>query len=116
MDDTARQVPNKDVLGFELPTPEEGLAEAKRRLARIFRRNELVWLMGERYDPSTPAWLLDIVRQGAMGRWIRQRYRFDEQAQVLYFLGESALSDAQFRAARLEGTIFQVSDLQDQPV
>ena len=116
MDDTARQVPNKDVLGFELPTPEEGRAQAKRWLARTFRRNELVWLMGERYDPSTPAWLLDIVRQGAMGRWVRQRYRFDEQAQVLYFLGERALSDAQFRAARREGTIFQVSDLQDQPV
>ena len=37
MDDTLQRVPNKDVHGFDLPTPEEGLAEAKRRLARIFR-------------------------------------------------------------------------------
>src|SRR5258705_1531779 len=44
-------VPNLDALGFELPTPEEGLVEANRRLAQTFRRNELVWLLAERYDP-----------------------------------------------------------------
>jgi hypothetical protein len=72
--------------------------------------------MDERYDPTTPAWNIDIVRQGATGRWMRQRYRFDEQAQVLYFLGESALSDAEFRAARRNGTVFPVPDWQDQPI
>jgi len=113
MDDTLQRVPNKDVHGFDLPTPEEGLAEAKRRLARIFRRDELVWLMDERYDPITPSWLIDIVRQGATGRWVRQRYCFDEQAEVLYFLGERALGDAEFRAARREGSLFPVADWQD---
>ena len=35
MDDTLQRVPNKDVHGFDLPTPEEGLAEAKDEAARI---------------------------------------------------------------------------------
>ena len=115
MSDTTQPVPNLDALGFELPTPEQGLIEAKRRLAQTFRRSELVWLLSERYDPVTPSWLIDIIRQGAMGRWVRQRYRFDEQAEVLYFLGESALRDDEFRAARRAGTIFPVPEWQDRP-
>jgi hypothetical protein len=115
MQDPSERGLNKDVHGFDLPTPEEGLAEAKRRLARTFNRDELVWLMGERYDPTTPAWLIDVIRQGTTGRWMRQRYRFDEQAEVLYWLGESTLSDEEFRAARRAGSIFSVADWQDQP-
>ena len=114
MDDTAQRLPNLDVHGHTLPTPEEGLVEAKRLLARIFRRGERVWLIGTRYDPITPGWLIDIVRQGAAGRWVRQRYMFDEAAQVLHYLGESALGDAEFRAARRAGTIFSVAEWKDQ--
>jgi hypothetical protein len=106
-------VPNLDVLGFDLPTPEEGLAEAKRRIAQTLRRSELVWLIGERYDPSTPAWNIDLLRQGMNGRWVRQRGRFDEQAQVLYYMGETPLSDAEFRAARAQSLIFPVAEWQD---
>ena len=106
-------VPNLDALGFELPTPEEGLVEAKRRIALILRRSELVWMLEERYDPTTPAWNIDMARMGANGRWVRQRSRFDEQAQVLYFMGETPLSDAEFRAARKQGQIFQVAEWQD---
>ena len=115
MRDISQRVPNLDVLGFDLPTPEEGLIEGKRRLALTFDRTELVWLVGERYDPTTPAWIIDVVRQGASGRWMRQRHRFDEQAKVLYYLGESALSDEEFRAARRSGTIFPVAEWQDRP-
>jgi hypothetical protein len=114
--DPSQRVPNLDALGFELPTPEEGLAEAKRRIALTFRRNELVWLMAEEYDPTTPAWNIDVMRQGANGQWVRQRSRFDEQAQVLYYLGETPLSTKEFRAARQQGQIFSVADWQDQPV
>ena len=106
-------VPNRDAHGFDLPTPEEGLAEAKRRLALTFRRSDMVWLVGETYDPTTPAWNLDIVRQGAAGRWVRQRSRFDEQAQVLYYLGETPLSDAEFRAIRQKYPVFPIADWQD---
>jgi hypothetical protein len=114
MQATQERVPNRDVLGFDLPTPEEGLAEGKRRLARTFARGELIWLAAERYDPTTPAWIIDIVRPGAAGCWVRQRYRFDEQAQVLYFLGESPLGDDAFRAVRRQSPIFPVDHWQDQ--
>jgi hypothetical protein len=113
MDDTPRRLPNLDVYGEELPTPDEGLVEAKRWLARLFRRGERVWLLGTRYDPVTPGWLIDIVRQGAAGRWARQRYMFDEAAQVLHYRGESTLSDDEFRAARRAGAIFPVAEWQD---
>jgi hypothetical protein len=109
-------VPNLDALGFDLPTPQEGLAEAKRRFALTLRRSELLWLMQEQYDPTTPAWNLDVTRMGANGRWVRQRSRFDEQAQVLYYMGETPLSDAEFRAARKQGQIFPVAEWQDRAV
>src|SRR5262245_32807271 len=113
--DASRSAPNLDALGFDLPSPEEGLYEGKRRLALTFRRTELVWLIAETYDPTTPAWNIDMLRQGANGAWVRQRSRFDEQAQVLYYLGETPLSSEQFRAARRQGQIFPVADWQDRP-
>ena len=99
-----------DVHGRQLPTPEEGLAEGQRLLARTFRRNERVWLAATRYDSVLPGWLIDIVRQGAAGRWVRQRYLFDEAAQIFHFRGESALSDAEFRRARHEGAPFPTDE------
>ena len=113
---TTQRAPNLDALGFAVPTAEEGLLEAKRRLALTFRRSEMVWLVGERYDPTTPAWNIDVVRQGATGRWVRQRSRYDEQAKVLYYMGESALSDAEFREARKSAAVFPVADWQDRTV
>ena len=116
MDDTSQRLPNLDVYGHQLPSPEEGLVEAKRLLARIFGRGERVWLLGTRYDPIAPGWLIDILRQGATGRWVRQRYMFDEAAQVLHYRGESTLDDAEFRLARRQGAIFPVAEWQDQPM
>ena len=49
--DVPPSVPNLDALGFDLPTPEEGLVEAKRRFALTLRRSELAWLLQEQYDP-----------------------------------------------------------------
>lgn len=81
-------------------------AEARRRLAETFRSGELIWLVAEKYDQHADSWSIDIIRQTAFGRWMRQRYRYDQQAEVLYFLGASALSDAEFNAARANGTLF----------
>jgi hypothetical protein len=83
-------------------------AEARRRLSDTFRAGELVWLVREQYDLHTQAWLIDVVRQGTFGRWMQQRYRFDEQADVLYFLGEHALNDDEFRHLRNGARIFPV--------
>jgi hypothetical protein len=52
------------------------------------------------------------VRQGTAGRWVRQRTRFDQQANVLYYLGETALSDAEFRAVRSKYQRFPISEWQ----
>lgn len=109
---SSARIPNLDALGFDLPTPEEGLAEAKRRLARTFRPTDMIWVVAETYDPITPAWNIDFVRQGAGGRWVRQRSRFDEQAQVLYYLGETPLSDAQFREVRAAFKRFPIAEWQ----
>jgi hypothetical protein len=55
-----------------------------------------------------PGWDINILRQGASGRWMQQRYRFDAQSDILHFLGEAALNDAEFREMRRKGTRFPV--------
>lgn len=92
----------------DVPLLETVRAKARRLLAKTFFPGELVWLLAERYEPVMPAWDMDIVRQGASGRWMRQRYRFDAQSDILHFLGEDALSDAEFRDLRRRGTRFPV--------
>lgn len=98
--------------GFYVPSAAEGLLEAKRRLAKTLRPGELVWLVNETFDPVASAWLLDVVRAGATGRWIRQRSRFDIQAEVLYYMGETALTDAEFQNVRRSGNVFPVAEWQ----
>lgn len=83
-------------------TPEE----ARRRLQATFRPGELVWLVGEDYDATLGLRHLDVLRQSNFGRWTHQRYRFDDAADVLYFLGETLLSDEAFAAARAKGQRF----------
>lgn len=94
---------------FNLPTREESLETARRRLALTLGRDELVWSVAERYDEANTTWYIEIVRQGAQGRWVRQRHRYDAQAGTLYFLGERALSDEEFRNARRAGTPFDAA-------
>lgn len=93
----------------EPPAPADSLNDARRLMARTFRADELVWIAAERYDEPAAAWLIDVVRQGAEGRWMRQRYRFDIPAAVLYFMGESALDPAAFRALRRLATPFDIA-------
>lgn len=98
---------------IEPPTPEESLHDARQRMARTFRRDEFVWIIAERYDEHAAAWLIDVLRQGAEGRWMRQRYRYDVAAGVLYFLGESAVDRQTFRELRRASTLFDVPAWQD---
>lgn len=83
-------------------TPEE----ARRRLQATFQYGELVWLVGEEYDAHLGLRHLDVLRQSSFGRWTHQRYRFDDAADVLYFLGETLLSDEDFAVARAKGQRF----------
>ncbi len=98
--------------GFDLPTAEQGLAAAKRRLAHTFRPTDMIWIVNETYDPVTPAWTIDFVRQGTTGHWVRQRARYDEQAEVLYYMGETPLTDTEFRTVRQKYARFPIAALQ----
>ncbi|HMO59357.1 MAG TPA: hypothetical protein PKA05_14265 [Roseiflexaceae bacterium] len=91
---------------FNLPTRDEALAAAYRQLALLFRPDELVWIAAETFDTAL-VWRIDVVRQGAGGRWVRQRYRYDGQAEVIYYIGERSLSDDEFRSARSAGRPFE---------
>jgi hypothetical protein len=82
-------------------------------MALTFRRGELIWTVSEQYNEHDLAWNIDVVRQGAQGRWVRQRHRYDGQAATLYFLGERALTDEEFRAARAASTPFDVDAWKD---
>ncbi|MEN9934474.1 MAG: hypothetical protein RLZZ387_1053 [Chloroflexota bacterium] len=94
---------------FLLPSREESLDAARRQLATRLRPDELVWVIDERYDEPLTMWYIDVLRLGAQGRWMRQRHRYDAQAATLYFLGESALPDAELKGARRSGTPFDVA-------
>lgn len=86
-----------------LPTAAESRPNALNRLTATLHDDELTWLVEERFNDQEATWYLGVVRMGANGRWMRQRYRFDAQSQTLYYLGERALSDAEFRDARSTG-------------
>ncbi len=88
---------------FNEPSAEEALNSALQRLIATFRQGEQVWLVGQNYTQIIPAWDIDIVRISASGRWVKQRHRYDAQAEVLFYMGESTLNDAEFRAARAAG-------------
>ncbi|NOK59732.1 MAG: hypothetical protein GFH27_549285n256 [Chloroflexi bacterium AL-W] len=106
MQDLSTLSTSSDTLGAPLSSAPESQNEARQRLAHTFRPGELVWLVREHYDAHSLAWDTDILRQGAEGRWMIQRYRFDVQAEVLYFLGESSLNDEEFRKARQTSDTF----------
>lgn len=88
--------------------------ERDRALATMFRENELVWLVGEQYEPVGGFWSVDVVRQGLQGRWMRQRYRYDQYTGVIYFLGERPASDEELASLRHSGKVFPVGPLQKQ--
>ncbi|MEM8529913.1 MAG: hypothetical protein AAGF95_03665 [Chloroflexota bacterium] len=100
MQDSSTLPTTSDTLGALSTIAPESQHESRQRLAHTFRSGELVWLVREHYDAHSFAWDTDVLRQGDEGRWMIRRYRFDQQAEVLYFLGESSLNDEEFRKAR----------------
>lgn len=92
----------------------ELLANRNRNLAAAFKPHELVWLVDERYVSIDESWLVDVVRRGEEGRWMRQRYRYDVPSSVIYFLGERPVSDEELTGLRRSGKVFPVGKLQQQ--
>lgn len=84
-----------------------------RRLAATLRRGELVWLVAATYDDYLQVWLFDVLRQGAHGRWVIQRYNYDLHNDIQHYRGESAVSDGQLRSLRVSAQTFDVAGWQD---
>lgn len=90
----------------------ESTTERDIELAAAFRPNELVWLVSEHYVPTDESWIVDIVRKGLQGRWMRQRYRYDVPSGVIYFLGERPVTNQELSDLRRSGKVFPVGELQ----
>ncbi|MBU6334456.1 MAG: hypothetical protein KGS47_08635 [Chloroflexi bacterium] len=88
---------------LNVPSRDEALAAAHRRLASLWRSGEHVWSIHEEVDASGTTWRMDIVRQGSAGAWVCQRYRYDAEADTVYYIGERALSSDEFHNARRSG-------------
>lgn len=105
MTNSAAQQGQQTTMQSPLSSPSKRDA-ARSHVVKMFRPGELVWLAGETYDADLGMWQLEILRLGSFARWAHQRYRYDEAADVLYFLGETTLSDEEFRVARERGVLF----------
>lgn len=84
----------------------ESLEACYRAIATMFRTDERVWLVDERYDAQETTWRITIVRLAEQERWMRQRYHYDVPTSVIYFMGQSPLSDDEVVAVRRDGKLF----------
>lgn len=84
-----------------------------RRLAHTLRRSELVWLVSATYDDYAQVWLFDLLRQGAKGAWVIQRYSYDIHNDIQHYRGETAVADSHVRATRAKAQPFDIAAWQD---
>jgi hypothetical protein len=96
-----------------LPSREQALEAGLRAVAHVLRPHEQVWIVSKSFDDHQIHWRYNLVRRGGMGRWLMQRYRFDGQAGVLYFLGERELGPNELDEARRIGEPFSVIEWQN---
>jgi hypothetical protein len=100
---------------WQTSSAEAGKRNGFHRLALTLRRDEQVWMIDERHDTKHDLWYLTILRIGAGGQWARQRYRYEPESDVLYYIGETTLSDDQFRTTRAKAQPFLIATWQDTP-
>jgi hypothetical protein len=100
----------REVAALPVPSQQQALDDALRALGHAFHVDDQVWIVSQSYDAQHTTWRIDVVRRGGMGRWLRQRYRYDAQAETLYFIGELTLSPAEEREARAGGSRFPVAE------
>lgn len=89
-----------------VPSEEEAYAQTLRHMAIRFQPNEQIWIVHEHYDAHEIGWAIDVVRRGGMGRWVRQRYRYDAQPETLHFRGERVIDAQELAEARRTGKLF----------
>jgi len=54
-----------------------------------------VWLVDEKILPAEEAVIFDVVFQHNLYGWVRRRYRYDGFNDVLYYRGQTVLSEAE---------------------
>lgn len=81
-------------------TPEAARTDGLRRLAKVFHTSDLVWLVEASYDAYMQIWHYDMLRQGANGNWVIQRYSYDIHNDIQHYRGERVVADAQLKAIR----------------
>jgi hypothetical protein len=82
---------------------EASVAARDQALGRMFAAGEPVWLSDTRYNAVELLWDVDLVRPGAQGRWMFQRYSYDTSAGILHFRGERLLGEEELAALRRSG-------------
>jgi hypothetical protein len=92
---------------LSVPTRDQAHQQTVSQLYQLLRAREQVWLVSERYDAHEISWIVDMVRRGSMGRWVRQRYRYDAQPGTLHFRGERFIDEHELEAARAKGTLMR---------
>lgn len=81
-------------------TQEAARTDGLRRLATIFHASDMVWLVEASYDAYTQLWHFDMLRQGAQGSWVIQRYSYDRHNDIQHYRGERAVANDQLQAIR----------------
>jgi hypothetical protein len=92
---------------YSSETDVETKTRRNQALKTLLKPGEMAWRVAESYDPFGPSWRVDIVRLGKEGRWMRQRFKYDIPTGIVYFFGESALSDEEVSVLRRQGTLFR---------
>jgi hypothetical protein len=95
-----------EVAALPVPSREAAYQEAIRHLAIQIGSHDQVWIAAESFSEHETAWLIELVRRGSSGRWVRQRFRFDAQSGTLHFRGEQFISAAELAQARAGGHPF----------
>ena len=71
-----------------------------RRLSTVFHASDIVWLVEAAYDAYAQVWNFDMLRQGAQGNWVVQRYSYDIHNDIQHYRGERVVANDQLPAIR----------------
>lgn len=98
-----------------IPVPSSSSARVSglQRLAATLRRADLVWLVTATYDADAQVWHFEILRQGAQGSWVVQRYAYDIHNDIQHYRGEQFVADDLVRALRAKAQRFDIAGWQD---
>ena len=98
-----------------VPVPSSSAArvDGLRRLAATLRRSDLVWLVSAEYDSAAQVWHFELLRQGAQGAWVIQRYAYDIHNDIQHYRGEYTVANDQVRTVRAKAQRFDIGAWQD---